>query len=364
MSPTPLVEPDLGRLERLGRGGTATVYLVPDLELPGHPGERWVYKQYNERTKERAGPALRYGLDALVSFRDRLPQQQRARWDERAIWPAAVVVDPAGDALGFVMRVIPDRFFQEFTKRAGGAVRRPREFDTLFGEAADAERVGLPEVSREVRLRLLTSTAGAYAMMHQQGVVLGDISGRNVLYDPGPAKPAIVLVDMDGVRISGTRSLHGAQPHTPYWEPPEARAAWRRLGSAGPGLSSAERRQQENIWAVQSKATDVYKFALLVIRVLDPGRGHAINVDPGRARPVLRDLRGPAAVTLLDQSIDADPAARPAMRDWYRTLLGQLPPLPAGPPRPKTGDDRALLTGRQVGPWTWVDGRGWVRQRP
>ncbi|BCJ42888.1 hypothetical protein GCM10010168_03720 [Actinoplanes ianthinogenes] len=338
----------LGRLRQLARGGTATVFLAPELRIPGLPGERFVYKRYTDATKRRAGPSLTTGLAGFVRFRERLPEPQREAWDARIIWPVCVVVDEAGAADGVVMRLIPDRYFQDFRKRAGGVHRKPREIETLFGDDETALRKGLPPVGVTDRLRLVRAVAAAYGMMHKQGVVVGDISGRNIIYDPDPARPSVLVVDVDSARVKGSRAVFGMQPHTPNWQPPEALAASAELtGLTDPDEDTRDRLRDR--WAIQSTRTDVYKFALMTVRILANGRGGAVSREPSGARRVLRDRLGEPAAALLDASLSPEPRDRPAMRDWYELLQ----------PRHRAQPQAAA---RQVsGGWVWVDGQGWVR---
>ncbi|MET0425010.1 MAG: hypothetical protein ABW046_14090 [Actinoplanes sp.] len=369
--PTELAVADLGQITRLAAGGTATVYLVPDLKAAGLRDDTYVYKKYNDKTKQVAGPALGRGLTNFVQFRDRLPANQLKAWDERIIWPVAVVKDPGGAADGIVMRIIPDRFFHDFTKRNGGVNRKPREIETLFGDTETALRKGLPDVSLVTRLQLVRAIAAAYSMMHKEGVVLGDISGRNIIYDPDPRKPAIMVVDVDSARIRGNRATFGSQPHTPNWQPPEAMAASAALERAKRAQPPAPRDVQErlhNTWSIQSVKTDVYKFGLMVVRILDYGRGCAVSRDPKKARKILSDRLGPEAGALLDASMAEKPNDRPAMRDWYLLFQGSAPQqVPAQQPQqsqtPPTVQVAAssLPNGTRRGNWEWEEGRGWVR---
>ncbi|WP_433825899.1 hypothetical protein ACQP2E_27795 [Actinoplanes sp. CA-015351] len=358
----------LGRIEPLARGGTATVHLVPDLTRVGDQPGPYVYKKYTDKTKQSAGPALGQGLSNFVQFRDRLPADQLKAWDERIIWPVALVKDGGGAADGILMRIIPDRFFHHFTKRNGGSNHKPREIETLFGDTETAMRKGLPDVSLGTRLQLIRAIAAAYGMMHKENIVLGDVSGRNIIYDPDPQRPAIMVVDVDSARIRGNRATFGSQPHTPNWQPPEALAASHALESAKRSVPPAARDVQDrlhNAWSIQSAKTDVYKFGLMVVRILDFGRGCAVNRDPAKARTILRAQLGTEAQALLDASMAGDPQDRPLMRDWYRVLQGapsttpkQRPrsaPAPVTPPRP------VLVNGTRRGNWEWVEGHGWSR---
>lgn len=358
----------LGRLEQLGTGGTAVVHRLPDLTLPGHPGREFVYKEYREKTRKAAGPSLGSGLENLVRFRGKLPVRQQTSWDDRIIWPVMVVTDAGDEVSGIVMPIIPDRFFQIYQRRSGQTDRRPREVDALFGDEETMRRVGLPDSGVVTRLRLILGIAEAYGMMHKEGVILGDISARNVVYDPDSVRPAVLVVDVDSARVRGTRSIFSSQPHTPGWEPPEALAAAAR--SKDTSLSPHESDQLRNTWAVQSTRTDVYKFGLLVIRILDHGRQRSRNRQPAAAAQILRTHIGRPAATLLERSVDADPAVRPSMREWYDVLRhgkGRERPSSGPAGRVAAGATQRvpqasrIPDGHRIGSFVWKEGTGWVR---
>lgn len=361
----------LGRMKKLGQGGSGIVYLVKDLRLPDFPGP-FVYKEYNEKTVASAGPALGIGLANMVKFRDKLPQDQQRTWDSRIIWPVRVTVDEQGAATGIVMPLIPDRFFHNFVRHSGDPRRKPREIDTLFGDTPTMRKVGLPKVDVTTRLRLIRGIAVAYGLMHYQGVVLGDISARNVVYDADPARPAVLVVDIDSARVSGTRSIFSAQPHTQYWIPPEAQHAAAVLARKSSTLSPDEHDRLKNIWSIQSAKTDVYKFGLIVVRILDHRRQGAVNRDPATAMRILGKRVGGHAPNLLQRSLDSDPQARPTMREWFLTLSASSdestsPKLsPANvltqtlPIKPPVKPD--IPAGFQKGNWVW-NGQGWVRRQ-
>lgn len=354
----------LGRLEPLAAGGTARIYRLPAFALPGAP--RLVYKEYRPKVRAMAGPGLRPGLLALAEFPERLDATPRSQWKQRVIWPLRVVVDGGGAALGVVMALIPDRFFQAMTAPSGAVSSRPRELDQLFGATSDARRRGLDAVPIRTRLGICAQIARTYGLMHRAGVVIGDVSGRNILYAVGGPVPEVLVVDTDSVRVRGTRSPFGAQPHTPRWEPPEALDALARLRSARRSAAEPSVIQRlAHASMIQSKETDVYKYGLLVVRMLDPGRNRTGNRDPAVAARELRHHVGRAAADLLVRSLGADPGERPAMRDWYEALTGRRrvvtpPPEPKPAPEPRP----ASVPERRSGDWLWVEGTGWMRQVP
>ena len=352
----------LGDLEYIGRGGTATVYGLPHLhaaDLGVDAPQGLAYKEYVPKTRELAGPGLAPGLRAMVAVRGRLEERQRSRWDQRVAWPVRLVVEDDDTASGIIMPLIPERFFQRVTSRSGEVHPEPREAQKLFGDAATMRRIGVAPVPQEVRVELITHIAYAYALMHFAEVVVGDISGRNLVYDPEPGRTAVMVFDSDSARLIGSVSPFGSQPHTPRWEPPEVLAARRaRVPGGAPVL------------VAQSKATDVYKFALLAVRILDYGIGRAVNRAPDRAAPVLRRARGAPAADLLLASLSERPADRPTMREWHQVLRGNSgrdegPPPARRTPRPAPSPPRdgdRLVDGMVVGDWVFRADSGWHRR--
>lgn len=295
----------------------------------------------------------------LVEFLPRLPAGERARIGQRTIWPLRVVAGDNGAATGIVMRMIPSQYF---------ARGRPREIGDLFHAPADARELGLPQAGTAGRITLCARISATYMLLHRAGIVVGDVSARNVVFTAGE-RPHILVVDTDSARKEGTRGAFGSQPHTPFWEPPEALAAERLLKHASRSgqASPARLRELADTWQRQTRQTDVYKFGLMVVRLLDFGRRRTQNRDPGHACQVLRDSGVPEAARVLSRSLAEDPKLRPAMSDWYRAF-GNRPPRPrdggraaSGPARQLTPTAAGAPAVRQVGGWRFVDGTGWVR---
>jgi hypothetical protein len=349
----------LGRLVPLGTGGTARIHRTPDFSVP--EAKDLVFKEYRKKILTSAGPALLPGLSGLVEFPTRLEDTPRRLWGERIIWPLRVVLDDGGAAVGIIMPLIAASFFEKLRLPSGDRPSRPREVELLFGSEADTAKLGLAAVQVMTRLLVCAQIARSYGLMHHAGVVVGDISGRNVLYDTrNPDRPTVLVLDTDSARLEGTRSVFGAQPHTPRWEPPEALAAGRQLALERRSGQSPDRRlhQLNHLSMVQSKETDVYKFGLLVVRMLDHGRNRTANRDPAVACQVLRGHLGRHAAALLERTLDGDPKARPSMREWYRTMGGH-PPEPSRRPAPVLPGPAGPVVS---GDWILVEGTGWVRR--
>lgn len=342
----------------------AQIYRLPGYSIPGEGP--LVYKEYKPDLRRSAGPALLPGLLALTDVRSRLSVGDRTELDQRAIWPLVVVTDDGG-AAGIVMREIPADFFH------GSEIR---EIQQLFSADADARARGLPSFDITTRLKLLARLAEAYMLLHRIGIIVGDVNARNVVLSAG-RKPRVLVVDTDSTRKMGTPGAFGGQPHTSFWEPPETLAAKRhhdRLVRSG-NASAGELSKLSGDWKRQTKETDVYKFGLMVVRVLDYGRYRSQNRNPDKARRVLLAMLGGTAAQYLDRTLAADPRARPAMEDWYRVLRGRTV-SPAARGEAGRGARHARGAGattvgrgtstspaiRIVGDWRLIEGTGWVRE--
>jgi hypothetical protein len=293
----------LGR--QLGKGGQAVVYDLPELDLPDVTGPL-VYKEY------RSGHTPFGGLSSVVAVRNRLDPTTQARLDEIAAWPVRIVTDEDG-VTGVVMPRIPDTFFDEVLLPGSGSLERTvREIQHLFIDPARAKHLGRPTPSPEERLAVCRDVASGLSFLHEElGVVFGDVNAKNVLFRLD-VEPMTMFVDCDAVRIAGSAAVV-AQLNAPDWEPPEG----------GP----------------LSRATDLYKLGLLVLRCLVPGHLGSLNRDPATAAQVL-DATG---MDLLLRALGSDSRERPTAAEWHRHLCRELGQS-VDPPRLSTvGLDRTVV---------------------
>jgi hypothetical protein len=342
------------------------VYRCPDLRLGGF-GDL-VYKEYKQLTRARSGPALLPGLLSLVRFRDNLEAARRTSWDTKTVWPLRVVVDGAA-AVGIIMQVIPSAYFSPILLASGATTTKPAEIDLLLGADEDMRQRGLPELSVATRLRICAQIVSTYAMVHQADIIAGDISARNVVFQHDPTATRVLLVDCDSARPRGARSAFGDQPHTPNWEPPEALAAIRRLQAArrDPKATASVNGYKSRAMS-QSKETDVYKVGLLLMRILDHGRGKTRNRDPRQALATLRRHTSRELADILQSALDPSPQNRPRLIDWNAVWRGRRPgearvnsAYPSVPAVTAAVVAEPPQGQRVNGNWTWVDGVGWMR---
>ncbi|AEH08889.1 MULTISPECIES: serine/threonine protein kinase [Protofrankia] len=279
----------LGRVDLLSRGGQAVVYRLPEFGLP-EVGVPLVYKEY----RSIVGRVPAQGLANIIALQLALPADQRLWFDTHLAWPLRIVVDSDADSarakvLGVVMRLIPDAFFQVSPTATGRSERRPSEARSLFAGPEQMRALGLPFPDRAQRWWLCLRLAYLVAFLHNQGIVFGDISARNVLYRLRPT-PDVLLVDCDAVRKVGNAAVVD-QGHTPDFFPPV-------------------------IHEPQSISSDLFKLGLFIVRILAPGR----TVTPESATRAVEDALDRTGMDLVRASLSADPSARPAALAWYRYL--------------------------------------------
>jgi hypothetical protein len=316
-----LAESSLGALEQIGRGGQGVVYRAPEAALPGVTG-RLVFKRYHEEWLDGRQMAVAHSIGRLIDLR----QAPGGRsLDTHATWPMGLVTADGnpGSAVGILLRELPSTCFVQTvlftqTKRTLWEVSRQLQ------SPQDLAARGLPVLTDVELLTLVVRLARFAAFLHHAGVVIGDLSGRNVVLRRdahGSVHP--MLVDTDGCRLVG-QGAHFPQGNTPDWEAPEslaASAALERLRSAGGGDTpeAARLAAQAN---VQNLSSDVYKVALLVLRLFHEGTDHTLIRSSQSATRRLRSLLGSQRAAVVTDGLDEAATARPSMGALARALAG------------------------------------------
>lgn len=288
----------LGPMDELDAGAFGTVYRLSTYTLPGFAD--LAYKEFTNTPSD----AEIANLTALVAFRSGADATTRAILDDAAAWPLQLVTRH-GAVCGFVMQLIPPEFFGQQILPSGRTVHLPVKSQWLVVDPAKADAAGIT-VPREddipARLVLCAKLAHVLGVLHRAGFVYGDLSLNNVVFSAA-SPPRIMLVDCDAVQAPGSAPV--AQAHTPDWTPPECVAGSR----------------------IQDTATDCYKLALFVMRVLTPGPHASQARDPVRVVGVL-DLDGNAATR---DGLSADRSRRPSAKRWYVYLTRFLGVLTSPP---------------------------------
>jgi len=280
---------DLGPREFIAEGGQGRVHRLTQFQLADCP-VGVAFKEYKP-----GATFVPAGVEAIVRVRSSLSEPDRQTLDRHAVWPLRVVKHPDGRVAGLLMPLIPDEFVQSgFSSRQNGgaaprAIRHERELQFLFVDPDMADRLGHQRVNLQQRLSVCRSFAEALEFLASLNVVFGDISAKNALFKvgPTPADCAVILVDCDAARVTGT-AAGVSQLNSPDWDPP-----------------GKER-------DVATHATDVYKFGLFVIRSLSPGKTSSQSRDPERVDPIF-DRSG---MEMLRRTVGDDPRKRPSITEW------------------------------------------------
>jgi hypothetical protein len=225
-------EEKLGTLKKIGQGGQGLVYEAPKAHTDFAP--TMVYKKYKADTLSTLNPDALQMMPQLV---DGMAPESQRRLIAIAAWPCAVVTS-GGVAAGFVMPTIPDQFYIPI-QTVKGTTSAPAEFQHLLNEPSYLEARGI-EIDDKQRYSLLRELASDLAFLHANGICVGDMSPKNLLFSLAP-RPAVYFVDCDAMRVNDVSAL--AEVETNGWE-----------------VVAGER--------IATIYSDTYKLGLLALRLL------------------------------------------------------------------------------------------------
>lgn len=267
-----------GSLTEIAKGGEGTVF-----DVAQRPGV--VYKEYHPRT----GVVLdRVALERLVALPQSLSTSDRKRITERTAWPTDVVVD-GSRVVGYLMPRIPPHYW-----RTHGALHDPRQvacdwnYLTHRGQWQNSTSIisDVPRLETADILRLIADLAQTMAILHRHKMVMGDISGRNLLWTDRP-ELAVYVIDCDAFRPEGGEAVN-APKESPDW--------------GDPAVTHNR----------TDRASDVYKLGLAAYRAL---WSQASRTPPLRPDPL--EGVADAVVDLIWRSLRLE--ERPTADEWART---------------------------------------------
>lgn len=156
-------------------------------ECDGSPGPL-VAKIYAKRPGADEVGRLR----AQIEWRNGLPKADRQQLDARVCWPVRIIRRDGLD-VGILLPRAPRAMF---THGGGGKAIRPFRLNNLVSEV-QAAKTGLPFRPLPDRLALLGSMVRTILWLHDRRVIVGDVSGANVLAEVDGT--AVMLVDADSM---------------------------------------------------------------------------------------------------------------------------------------------------------------------
>ena len=307
-----------GQLEELGRGGEGVVFRVPFL------GGR-VYKEFLAAAYTTPDHTA---LNRLIDLQNQWTPEERVWLLQRTVWPETMVVDQ-GRLKGFVMPSIQKCYF-----RRHGIRQNPKtvlcewnylSLRTKF-HANPNIVTEVPRVSPIDALSLVHDLAKTIKLLHKYGVIIGDISGKNLLWTDSPSLQ-VMIIDCDSFRITGQGGV-ASPKQSPDWDDPFLNGKPTSQESDIYKLALAAFR---SVWAVGTDRPQAPNFALppipngipselgdLIVRSLaEKNRPNAeewerVLAIPARfrGRPAVK-MGGPAAGSTISSATNATPISNP-----------------------------------------------------
>ena len=268
-------------LTELASGGEGIVH-----EIAGQP--QLVFKEYKRIVLPKLNTVA---LEGLADLESQIPHSDWARIADRTTWPHTLVYD-GGQVVGFLMDRIPATYYKKYGLRQSPRTV-PCEWNYIIhrGSTSAASMVSeIPTVDVKAILSLIKDLAVTVQVLHRSGVVVGDMSGKNLIWDIAPS-PRVLLIDCDSFRLDGRPSTTDAK-QSPEWVDP----------TVGAGQTTMQ--------------SDIYKLGLAAFRSL----WQATAGDPSPTR-LNRDIPDGVSRDLV-QLIESSTArsGRPTADDWVQLL--------------------------------------------
>ena len=246
-----------------------------------------VFKEYMQSSRN---PANRSALEELISLRASWSREEHAWLGERTVWPDKVVLN-RGAFAGFTMPLISDQYFRRFGIRSSPR-RVPCEWNYLSMRSKYRSNPNLvsevPDVRVDQALQLVLDLAKTMSFLHRHGVVVGDVTGRNLLRTDTPSLRALII-DCDSFRIEGRKGVSPPK-QSPDWDDPDL------------------------VGTETTQSSDIYKLALAAFRAV----WGATTDRPQRGLNPVPDGVPKELCSLIVES--TAPASRPSAADWVQRL--------------------------------------------
>jgi len=299
----------------LGEGGYGIVHRVLGTPIAGDP-RPMVLKRPKPGLDPVHIPAVLEGMRHAVLFRNSLSAQDRLGIDEIAVWPVTMVRD-RGQDVGCLLPLIPPEFFMDIPAKGGLiGTREQRIVGYLAASVKDRNDLGYdsPDFHDDaLRLHLLSKLARAIELLHQHGMVFGDLNPRNEVFAFAPV--GVRLLDCDGVAHVSDNTRASRQGHFPRWTPPE--------------MKQNDRDRRPDLKKMQDFQTDVYKLGLAFARFIHGATAATQRMALPVPTPTI--ITGELA-SLIARALDPEPTVRPdaselrqAAEDAVRAVVG--PPV-------------------------------------
>ncbi len=291
-----------GPLVELGRGGEGVVFRVPQF------GDR-VYKEFLDASYTSPDMSA---LNRLIELQNRWTPEEKSWLVNRTVWPERTVIDN-GRLKGFVMPGIQRRFIRKHGIRSNPkTVLCEWNYLSLRTKFHNNPNIvtEVPKVAPADALALVHDLAKTIKFLHGHGVIIGDISGKNLLWTDTPSYQ-VMIIDCDSFRIMGEGGV-ASPKQSPDWDDPHL---------AGKPTS---------------QESDIYKLAIAAFRAIWASGTDRPSTPssglPAVPKGVPDEIRG-----LIERSME--PTGRPSAEEWEKVLA--MPAIFRGRPAVKMGSSVA-----------------------
>ena len=213
--------------DKLGDGGEGEVFRISN-----QSGQ--VLKLFKDSVRHELNEA---GLVSTIGLLDSFSQADRAFVQSRSVWPSTVVRD-SGAFVGFLMPILPSQYFVKHGQ-LGNPIEGMNDWNKLTFRREWIENKNLESSSpalwyptgkklealsdleankRTSLLRLLLDVAKIFETLHRHNIVVGDVSGRNILWS-GSSGDSAMLIDCDGCRLENSTGVTRAKQSPEWFDP-------------------------------------------------------------------------------------------------------------------------------------------------
>jgi hypothetical protein len=213
--------------EMIGDGGEGEVF-----EIKGQPNN--VLKIFKDAVRHELNES---GLVATINIVHSMNSTEQAIVRQKSVWPHTLVQEN-GRFVGFIMPMLSADHFCRHGQR-GNPIEGMNDWNKLtFRKAwmsnsnleSDCPPLWFPDgtsldkmndsqkKSRQKLIELLLDVAELFEIFHRHKVVVGDVSGRNILWSRATGV-SVMLIDCDGCRVENTVGVTRAKQSPDWFDP-------------------------------------------------------------------------------------------------------------------------------------------------
>lgn len=199
-----------GELIEIGKGGEGRVFTIRS--MPG-----MVYKEFVEFPGHTPS---RSALEELMNLLQQMTPDERNWLADRTTWPQTLVID-GNKMKGFLMPLIGQQYFKKYGIRANPkTVACEWNYLSMREKYATNKNIysEVPRVTPMGALAAVVDLCKTMAILHKYDIVIGDISGRNLLWTDSPTL-RVMVIDCDSFHPEGKVGVSPPK-QSPDWEDP------------------------------------------------------------------------------------------------------------------------------------------------